>query len=167
MVFVQFMLTSSAQYTGGTYSMNPNLISIPLYGKYRTRIISIQYYGSVNTIVQLQSRQFVMPMTGSDSTGASVASRYPYLSIGTDNASNPPIIGTYPWEFIIDWDGRFEYILFDIVTNKPLAINPGSMNFVINLDVEPVQNDVGQPVNLSLTNMSHTFSQLPTRTSHM
>jgi len=41
------------------------------------------------------------------------------------------------------------------------------MNFVINLDVEPVQNDVGQPVNLSLTNMSHTFSQLPTRTSHM
>ena len=164
MVFLQFMLTSSAQYTGGAYSNNPNLISVPLYGKYRTRIISIQYFGSVNTVVQLQSRQFAMSMTGSDSTGGSVASRFPYLLIGTTNASNPPIIGTFPWEFVVDWDGRFEYVLLDTATNKPLAIAPGTMNFVINLDIEPVETNIGQPFNPSLTDMSHTFSQLPKRT---
>jgi len=164
MVFVQFMLTSSAQYTGGSYSNNPNLIKVPLYGKYRTRIISIQYYGTANTMIQLQSRQFAMPIVGGDNTNASQAARFPYLLIGTDNASNPPIIGTYPWEFFIDWDGVFEYLLYDVIAGKPLAINPGSMNFIINLDVEPVENNIQVPWNPSITNMTHTFSQIPTRT---
>ena len=51
MVFMQFMVTASAQYTAGAYTNNPVLIQVPLYGKYRTRIISIQYYGAANTMI--------------------------------------------------------------------------------------------------------------------
>jgi len=164
MVFMQFMVTASAQYTAGAYTNNPVIIQVPLYGKYRTRIISIQYFGTANTMIQLQSRQFAMPLVGSDKGGTNIAARFPYLLIGTDNASNPPIIGTYPWEFFVDWDGVFEYVLYDILAGKPLALNPGAFNVLINIDVEPVENNVHQPFNPSITNMSHTFSQLPTRT---
>jgi len=162
MVFMQFMVTASAQYTAGAYSNNPVLVKVPLYGKYRTRIISVQYFGTANTMIQLQSRQFAMPLTGSDQGGTNIAARFPYLLIGTDNSSNPPVIGTYPWEFYIDWDGVFEYILYDVIAGKPLAINPGSFNLLINIDVEPVENNVQPSFNPSITNLSHTFSQLPT-----
>lgn len=164
MVFMQFMVTASAQYTAGAYTNNPVIIQVPLYGKYRTRIISIQYFGATNTMIQLQSRQFAMPLVGSDKGGTNIAARYPYLLIGTDNSSNPPVIGTHPWEFYIDWDGVFEYVLYDILAGKPMALNPGSFNVLINLDVEPVENNVHPQFNPSVTNMSHTFSQIPTRT---
>lgn len=164
MVFMQFMVTASAQYTAGAYTNNPVIIQVPLYGKYRTRIISIQYYGATNTMIQLQSRQFAMPLVGSDKGGSNIAARFPYLLIGTDNSSNPPVIGTHPWEFFIDWDGVFEYVLYDVIAGKPMALNPGSFNILINLDVEPVENNVHQPFNPSITNTSHTFSQVPTRT---
>jgi len=157
MVFMQFLLSSSAVYTGGAYSMNPVRIAVPLYGKYKTQILSIQYYGNVNTTLQIQSRQLAMPIVGQDSANINTANRFPFLLIGTDNTSNPPVTGTAPWIFYTDWDGVFEYILFDEKTNKPLAIAPGSMSFIINMDIEPVSTVLEQ----ERSSTAHLFSQLP------
>ena len=166
MVFVQFVCNSSAIYSGGAYSNNPVLIRVPLYGKYRTRIISVQYYGSANTLLQIQSRQLLMPIVGSDTyqSAPSFASRYPNVLVGTDNSSNPPITGTHPWEFVTDWDGVFEYVLYDVQNARVLALIPGAFTLIINMDVLPVESSVMQPFNPSLTNTSHLFSQLPVRT---
>ena len=157
MVFMQFLLSSSALYTAGAYSMNPVRIVVPLYGKYKTQILSIQYFGNVNTALQIQSRQLAMPIVGQDSTNINNANRFPVLLIGTDNTSNPPITGTAPWTFYTDWDGVFEYILVDEKTNSPLAIAPGSMYFIINMDVEPVSTIL----NTERSDSAHLFSQLP------
>ena len=166
MVFVQFVCNSSAQYTSGAYSNNPVLIRVPLYGKYRTRIISIQYYGSVNTLIQIQSRQLLMPIVGSDNylSATSFASRYPNVLVGTDNSSNPPVTGTAPWEFVTDWDGVFEYILYDVQNARVLSLIPGAFTLIINMDVLPVESSVEQPFNPTITNTTHMFSQMPVRT---
>jgi hypothetical protein len=79
--------------------------------------------------------------------------------VGTENKSNPPIIGTAPWVFFTDWDGVFEYILLNEKTNLPLAIVPGELFFIINMDVEPVTTELADQ-----TASSHMFSQLPHRT---
>lgn len=168
MVFVQFVCNSSAQYRG-TYSNNPVLIRVPLYGKYRTRIISIQYYGSQNTLLQIQSRQLLLPVVGTDNYSSSLnsqsfASRYPIVLVGTDNSSNQPVVGTYPWEFITDWDGVFEFILYDIQNACVLNLAPGTFTLIINMDVLPVESSVELPFNPTITNTSHMFSQLPVRT---
>ena len=159
MVFMQFLLTSSAQYVGGAYQRNPVRVQVPLYGKYKTQILSVQYSGSVNTVLQIQSRQLAMPINGQDSANINTANRYPYILVGTENKSNPPIIGTAPWVFFTDWDGVFEYILLDEKTNLPLAIAPGELFFIINMDVEPVTTELADQ-----TASSHMFSQLPHRT---
>lgn len=145
--------------------MNPVSVSVPLYGKYKTKIISIQYFGAVNTTVQLQSRQLALPIVGSDASGRAIASRFPYLLVGTNNSSNPPVIATSPWELYIDWDGVFEYMIIDMATKLPLAIAPGSFTMIVNMDVTPVESTVSPPTDTHVNDTSHLFSQLPTSTS--
>lgn len=169
MVFVQFVCNASAQYSGGSYSNNPVLIRVPLYGKYRTRIISIQYYGAENTLLQIRSRQLLMPIVGTDNYSSSLnsqsfASRYPNVLIGTDNSSNQPVIGTAPWEFTTDWDGVFEYVLYDVQNARVLSLAPGAFTLLINMDVLPVESSVEQPFNPTITNTTHMFTQMPVRT---
>ena len=163
MVFTQLYLTTSALYASGSYSMNPVSVSLPLYGKYKVKVISIQYFGSVNTTVQLQSRQLALPITGADASGKAVAPRFPVLLVGTNNSSNPPVIATSPWELFVDWDGVFEYMIIDTSTGKPLNITPGSFTMIINMDVEPVTTPVGVPMDLSVPNTTHMFNQIPKR----
>jgi hypothetical protein len=155
MVFVQFNIVASSASAG---KMNPVIIQVPLYGKYRTQIISIQYYGTENTVCQMVSRQLAMPIVGADVTNQSRASRYPVILIGTENSANPPVTGTFPWEFTTDWDGRFEIILLDLQTGAPLNMIANSFNFIINMNVEPVDLQIGNPPS------NHLFSQLPSRT---
>ena len=143
--------------------MNPVSVTVPLYGKYKVKVISIQYFGSVNTTVQIQSRQMALPIVGSDASGKAVAPRFPVLLVGTNNSSNPPVIATSPWELFIDWDGVFEYMIVDIATGKPLASTPGSFTMIINMDVEPVEMKVGVPTDLSVQNTTHMFNQIPKR----
>jgi hypothetical protein len=164
MVFLQFYLTTTAQIAGVNYTMNPVIVKVPLYGKYKTKILSIQYYGDVNTVIQIQSRQLALPIVGSDQLNLNVASRFPYLMIGSYNVS-PPHTGTEPWTFYTDWDGVFEYIIYDVIAKKPLiSANFDACDFIINLDVEPVDTPLQNSTINQFVPSEHMFTQLPSKT---
>jgi hypothetical protein len=161
MVFLQFTLTNPSLLVGANLVRQPIIIEVPLYGKYKTKILSIQYNNSpaVNTIIKLESRQLVSIFPGSDQPNLNYSNRYLNLMVGNLNANQNTIATGLP-EFITDWDGVFEIMIIDSLTNDPVA-DTGGFYMIINLDVTPLDSESNVQNN---TLNQHMFVSLPVRT---
>jgi hypothetical protein len=161
MVFFQIFLNSPSQLVGGVFVRQPIVINLPLYGKFKTRIMSVQYNNAnaVNTIIRLESRQLMSPFPGSDNANLNFSSRYINIMVGNHN-NNQPQLASFPMDFIIDWQGQFDIMVIDNDTNQPIT-DAGNFNLILNMDVEPIDSES----NVSKDTITqHTFVSLPVRT---
>jgi len=157
------MLTSA-----GTASA-PVQIRTNLYGKYKISICGIWSNVGVSTAVEINSRQFALPFSGSTYTAPTTvglignqSTRYPVFLINT-SGSIQYNHGYAPLSIYSDLDGVFDIYLFDMVSGGALTF--GSNTFVIlNLDIEPVDTQLQQVAHGTTHNLAHTFTQLPVST---
>jgi hypothetical protein len=161
MVFLQFTLTNPSLLIGANLVRQPNIIEVPLYGKYKTKILSVQYHNSpaVNTIIRLESRQLMSIFPGSDQPNLNFSNRYLNFMVGNFNV-NQLVTATGLPEFITDWDGVFEIMVIDFLTNEPIA-DTGGFYMVITLDVTPLDSESNVKNN---TLNQHMFVSMPVRT---
>jgi hypothetical protein len=162
MVFFQILLLNPSLLQGGVLVKQPIVIQLPLYGKYKTRIMSVQYNNanSINTIIRLESRQLMSQFPGSDALGLNFSSRYINIIVGSHN-NNQPQLASFPMEFITTWDGVFEIMVIDLDTNAPIVDNGNNFSLILNMDVEPVDS-ASNVENNTIT--QHLFQSMPVRT---
>ena len=162
MVFMQIVMTNPSYAQGVTFIKQPVVISVPLYGRYKTRVLSVQYnnFNAVDTVVRIESRQLMTPFAGSDQANLNTSSRYITLCVGNTNA-NQPILGHGSLDFITDWNGQFECMIIVNATNQPIADVGNNFTFIINMDVEPVDSESNVENN---TLNQHMFVSMPVRT---
>ena len=164
MPLCQLLLTSA-----GTISV-PLVIRTNLYGKYKIAIHGIWSNVAVTAPVSINSRQFMLPFSGSigATTGATVgtlasqSTRYPMFLINT-SGSIQYNHGYAPLSFYSDLDGSFEIVLIDMITQVPLVMASNTV-VVLNLDIEPVDTALQAQTHGTTQNLAHTFTQLPVST---
>ena len=164
MVFMQILMNNASLVQGAVFIRQPIVIGVPLYGRYKTRLISVQYNNEngndLNYVVRIESRQLMIPFAGSDQGNLNFSSRYITVVVGPSNYVQPIIEGS-SFDFITDWTGQFECMLIDIATNRPLLELDTNLNFMINLDIEPVDSESNIKNN---TLNQHMFVSMPVRT---
>jgi len=160
MPLCQLLLTSA-----GTLSA-PLIIRTNLYGKYKVNIIGIWSNVAVSTAVTINSRQFVLPFSGSLINGtttvgalATQSTRYPTFLINSAGSIQYNH-GYAPLTLYADLDGSFEIVLIDMIAQAPLTMASNTV-VILNLDVEPVDTALQAQTHNATNNLAHTFTQLP------
>jgi hypothetical protein len=125
MVLYQILLTNNTQ-----------LIDLQLSGgRYKIKTMGVNYQGGAgnNDVFNVQFQAPIFLMKGSRYNNNFNATPIQFLSYGVPTTNTQL---SNPMEFICDYFGSFQLVVFDLSTNLPVAANHFT-SCIINLDITP------------------------------